>query len=96
MSKKVTKHRFRKFVIEAWGGHCAYCNCKPDRITLDHVVAEVNGGRLVQENLVPACGPCNLSKNHKDWREWFRAQGFHDSARERRIELWLKGPGIGR
>ena len=88
--KRVTKHRFRKSIIEAWEGRCAYCDCVPTgKITLDHVIPKVLGGQKVRENLVPACVPCNISKNHCNWIEWYRSQPFHCPEREERVRAWL-------
>jgi hypothetical protein len=91
VSKKVTKHRFRKAIIAEWDGRCAYCNCRPERLTLDHVKPALHGGLKIRENLVPACRRCNLNKAHSHWVEWFRAQGHHCPAREARIEAWVAG-----
>jgi 5-methylcytosine-specific restriction endonuclease McrA len=87
--KKATKHRFRRSIIEAWANRCAYCDCEPEKITLDHVVPKVHGGTTVRANLVPACQRCNGRKGHTGWREWFRACAWYCSAREEKILEWL-------
>ena len=48
---------------------CAYCRraCKP---TIDHVVPLARGGRDEPSNVVPACKPCNSSKNDRLLSEW--------------------------
>ena len=33
-------------------------------MTIDHVVAKVNGGSNELDNLVPMCQPCNIDKGH--------------------------------
>jgi 5-methylcytosine-specific restriction endonuclease McrA len=47
---------------------CQYCgkDCKHDKslLTLDHVVPRFHGGKTRWENVVAACGPCNLEKAH--------------------------------
>ena len=47
---------------------CQYCgvDCKhdPKLLTLDHVVPRFNGGKTRWDNVVAACGPCNLEKAH--------------------------------
>jgi hypothetical protein len=87
--KKITKHRFRRGIIEAWDGCCAYCGCQPMKITLDHIVPKVKGGTTQRSNLVPACPSCNVAKNHCDWLGWFRQQPAHTEAREQRIKAWV-------
>jgi len=44
---------------------CAYCNCKPRTLTMDHVVPISKGGHHTAANIVPACGPCNSKKNNR-------------------------------
>lgn len=51
---------------------CAYCGTSDD-ITWDHVVPMSRGGANAAHNLVPACGPCNRSKNSKTPDEWLGA-----------------------
>jgi hypothetical protein len=87
--KRVTKHRFRASIFEAWASCCAYCADPAD--TLDHVLPRSKGGLTVAENLVPACRRCNGAKSSTDWREWFRAQTWHCPGREGRIDGWLRG-----
>ncbi|MEI8251277.1 MAG: HNH endonuclease signature motif containing protein [Synechococcus sp. ELA057] len=89
--KKITKHRFRRSIIEAWFGCCAYCGDRPERITLDHVLPKVEGGMTVRSNLIPACCRCNGSKAHSDWLSWYGQQPYHDPAREQRIRAWVDG-----
>lgn len=48
---------------------CAYCGTKA-KLTRDHVIPLVRGGRHSIGNLIPACGPCNSSKNKKFLVEW--------------------------
>lgn len=89
VSKRVTKNSFRREIINAWNGCCAYCGCEPEKITLDHVVPKAKGGTTDRANLVPACACCNVSKNHCDVWAWYHAQPFHTAAREERIRMWL-------
>jgi 5-methylcytosine-specific restriction endonuclease McrA len=41
---------------------CAYCGCKPKRLTRDHIIPLALGGEHTMSNIVPACGPCNSKK----------------------------------
>ena len=87
--KRATKSSFRREIINAWDGACAYCGCEPEKITLDHVTPKAKGGTTDRANLVPACAECNVSKNHCDVWAWYHAQPFHTAAREERIRSWL-------
>lgn len=49
---------------------CAYCGGPVQHI--DHVIPLSRGGSNWPANLVPACAPCNLSKNKRTFREWGR------------------------
>lgn len=72
----------RRYVITArdWNrllarhhGRCAYCDEKHDRMQVEHVVPLARGGRHSVGNLLPACPPCNGSKNSKLLVEWRHA-----------------------
>jgi 5-methylcytosine-specific restriction endonuclease McrA len=43
---------------------CQYCGAKGE-MTFDHVIPRARGGRTVWENVVAACGPCNLLKGSR-------------------------------
>lgn len=47
-----------------YNGHCYYCGCRPnpDDITVDHAVPRSRGGKNRDDNLLPACDPCNNEK----------------------------------
>ena len=55
------------------GNVCVYCGA-PWRHA-DHFVPLSKGGEHSLKNLVPACEPCNLSKNARDPFEWAKANG---------------------
>lgn len=49
---------------------CLYCGCDlhgadPRDVTLDHLVARVDGGTNDESNLVTACRECNCSRQDK-------------------------------
>ena len=48
---------------------CAYCGAKDVKLTIDHVVPKMKGGKTSFENCVAACRPCNNKKGHKTCRE---------------------------
>ena len=58
-------------LVNRYRGCCAYCGDESDSIELDHVIPLVKGGRHAIGNVLPACTPCNRSKNARwlaDWR----------------------------
>ena len=87
LPKRITKHRFRASIFEAWASCCAYCDQPAD--TLDHVLPRLRGGLTVAANLVPACRRCNGAKGSTDWQQWFADQAWHCIKREARIAGWI-------
>src|SRR5437879_13495850 len=58
--------RFNLFLRDAFC--CQYCRAAED-LTFDHVVPRSRGGRTTWENVVTACGGCNLRKGSRLPRE---------------------------
>lgn len=92
LQKRVAKKRFRKQIFEYWGG-CAYCG-KENPTTLDHVIPRAKGGATVKQNLIAACGDCNILKSSEDWCIWFRSQSFWTFEKEYKILKWVNQPEI--
>jgi 5-methylcytosine-specific restriction endonuclease McrA len=61
--------RFNVFLRDRFS--CVYCNeeMPTHDLTFDHVIPRSRGGRTSWENVVTACGPCNLRKGNKLPRE---------------------------
>jgi 5-methylcytosine-specific restriction endonuclease McrA len=61
--------RFNVFLRD--GFTCQYCEQKRNapELTFDHVIPRASGGRTSWENVVTACGVCNLRKGSKLPRE---------------------------
>ncbi len=61
--------RFNVFLRD--GFSCQYCEARrvTQELTFDHVIPRARGGRTSWENVVTACGPCNLRKGSKMPRE---------------------------
>ncbi len=61
--------RFNVFLRD--GFTCQYCEAKrpAPELTFDHVIPRARGGRTSWENVVTACGSCNLRKGSKLPRE---------------------------
>ena len=55
----------RRALFARDGWRCVYCGDGTTRLTLDHVVPRSRGGDSVWENVVTACGPCNLRKGDR-------------------------------
>jgi 5-methylcytosine-specific restriction endonuclease McrA len=61
--------RFNVFLRDSF--ECQYCTdaLPAHDLTFDHVIPRSRGGRTTWENVVTACGPCNLRKADKLPRE---------------------------
>ena len=55
----------RRALFARDGWRCVYCGDGGSRLTLDHVVPRSRGGESIWENVVTACGPCNLRKGDR-------------------------------
>jgi 5-methylcytosine-specific restriction endonuclease McrA len=51
--------------LEVFGGACAYCLRTGLPLTQDHIIPISRGGGHTQENVVPACRPCNTRKGDR-------------------------------
>ena len=60
--KRVAFTRFNLFLRDEFS--CQYCGATGD-LTFDHVVPRARGGITSWENVVAACGKCNLQKGSK-------------------------------
>jgi len=85
------KHALRALKITRkamWQGRCAYCDCKPSVLTIDHVVPVAAADPHVSDlahNLVPACVSCNTDKGDQDAYAWYVQQEFFCVDRWNRI-----------
>jgi len=61
--------RFNVFLRDRF--ECQYCGAaRPTtELTFDHVIPRSRGGRTTWDNVVTACGPCNLRKGNRLPRE---------------------------
>ena len=60
--KRIAFTRFNLFLRDEFC--CQYCGERGD-LTFDHVIPRASGGRTCWENVVAACGRCNLKKGSK-------------------------------
>lgn len=58
--------RFNLFLRDEF--RCQYCGATGE-MTFDHVIPRARGGRTTWENVVAACGPCNLKKGSKTLKQ---------------------------
>lgn len=64
--RRVAFTRFNLFLRDEFA--CQYCGSKGD-LTFDHVVPRARGGITSWENVVAACGRCNLRKGSKTLKQ---------------------------
>jgi 5-methylcytosine-specific restriction endonuclease McrA len=55
----------RKNILKRDSGRCQYCGNKVSRMTVDHIIPKIYGGKDTWENLVCACELCNNRKGHQ-------------------------------
>ena len=65
--------RFNVFLRDSFS--CQYCGgrFRTEELSFDHVIPRSRGGRTTWENVVTACGVCNLRKSNHSLKE----VGFH-------------------
>jgi 5-methylcytosine-specific restriction endonuclease McrA len=75
---KKEKAKARKLKKSQWwkrrcaDGTCYFCKKKvsPKKLTLDHIVPLIRGGKSTKGNVVPACKDCNNKKRYLLPFEW--------------------------
>lgn len=65
-ARKPAFTRFNVFLRDGFA--CQYCG-ESVELTFDHVIPRSHGGRTTWENIVAACGPCNLRKGGRTPRQ---------------------------
>ena len=90
LQKRSARKRFRRSILDEWP-ECAFCG-RAHPTTLDHVIPRAKGGKTVRDNLIGACGACNLEKSDQPWFIWYRSQIFWTQEREDRILSWINQP----
>jgi hypothetical protein len=90
-------------IKESFGNRCAYCDEKPDRLTIEHLVSfnRDAGGLHHPGNIVPCCPGCNRRRKEEgrevDWKTHLADVVKRDAssiqilrARQQRIEEHIK------
>lgn len=76
-------------LITAYFNHsCCYCGGTGE-LTKDHLDPLKNHGTLEATNIVPACRPCNSSKQDKQWLTWYQTQKFYDRLKATKIQDYI-------
>lgn len=67
--KAVRWSKYNLFIRDSFT--CQYCGKKfpKEKLTVDHVIPQVLGGKTEWENCVTSCGPCNNKKDNKRLHE---------------------------
>lgn len=86
-SSSDAKRMWRQSIKEKWNHSCAYC-ADTNNLTIDHVIPQCNGGTDLLENVICCCKPCNNSKAHLDWKQWYYNQEFFTEERYDAILEW--------
>lgn len=62
-------------VRQELGWNCVYCGVsgEVERLQLDHLWPEAEGGCLVIGNVVPACPTCNSDRRETPWQQFLRS-----------------------
>ena len=74
---------------------CAYCKFSLDEYsrTVDHLYAKSRGGKLSNDNKMPACGDCNKLKGSMNIEEFERALNgliFYEHVKHKESISYLK------
>lgn len=72
-------------VFKKFDGKCAYCCQKTENLTVDHFIPISLGRPDTLLNVLPACSPCNSSKNNRDPLKWYKSQPFYSKLRLSKI-----------
>ena len=67
-----TRPPCRAYVIHREDHRCIYCNRKPERFTLDHVIPRNSNGPTTPGNIVAACERCNKAKGNRPVEEYLK------------------------
>lgn len=67
-TREVSLRDWRRLCLR-FDDRCAYCGSR-SKLTQDHIIPIIRGGRHSIGNLLPACGSCNSSKGAKLLVEW--------------------------
>jgi hypothetical protein len=84
-SKQSIPHTLKRLVWNFWIGEdhgtskCLCCNLtkiSQMNFVCGHIIAEINGGKLIPNNLKPICQSCNSSIGTKNMNDFIKKYGF--------------------
>jgi 5-methylcytosine-specific restriction endonuclease McrA len=81
-------YELREYLLEKWGGKCAYCDAQDVPLEIDHIHPRSKGGSDRVSNLTLACRPCNQRKANRDVADFLAK----DPKRLARIDAKAKAP----
>ena len=67
-------------ILVFYGHRCLCCGRSDVKLTIDHVLPILHGGKHSADNVQPLCGPCNSRK--KDKHIDYRKEYYHASPRD--------------
>lgn len=76
--------------LEYFNNECAYCGVQENNLQQEHVIPVIKGGGYTQDNIIPACGTCNASKNARDLEEWYVSYEHYDEDRLNKVLDYVK------
>ncbi|WP_141501070.1 HNH endonuclease [Paenibacillus luteus] len=68
---------------------CAYCGAHDPNLQKEHVVAQSKGGGYTRDNIIPACGSCNSSKQARSLEDWVREIRPIEASSLYRVYTWI-------
>jgi hypothetical protein len=80
----------KRFIKKLWGWRCAYCGCKPEQLTIDHVIPRCKARIEKTWNLIPACHLCQRMKGDRPLLQFAEEIGLEGLPWER-IVRWHWG-----
>lgn len=75
-------------VLEFFNHKCAYCGSGND-LQREHIVPVSKGGGYIEENIIPACRSCNMSKLDRSMEEWYKNYTHFDNRNLNKINQWV-------
>jgi len=94
--RTIKKGLLATLTIEEWiniknhfNNECCYCG-KKSQLFQDHFIPLSKGGEYIYNNIIPACGSCNSSKNNKNFLEWYPEYKYYSETRKNKILEFTK------
>lgn len=69
---------------------CAYCGEVVEKVQQEHFIPLSKNGNYTKDNILPACGQCNQSKNNTSFDEWYITHKGYSIERKEKILKYLE------